>query len=65
MQRTKNSCYHLSLPISHKISLGKFVYKLQRFNGRTRRNLRILSEARLGNVFPKKVHIVFHQPTTL
>ena len=65
MQRTKNSCYHLSLPISHKISLGKFVYKLQRFNGRTRRNLRNLSEARLGNVFGKSFHTIFHQPMAL
>ena len=65
MQRTKISCYHLNLPIFRKISLTKSVFRLKRFNGRTRRNLRNPSEARLGNVFLKKVHIVFHRPTTL
>ena len=65
MQRTKISCYHLNLLIFRKISLIKSVFRLKRFNGRTRRNLRNPSEARLGNVFPKKVHTVFHQPTAL
>lgn len=65
MQRTKISCYHLNLLIFRKISLIESALRLKRFNGRTRRNLRNFSEARLGNVFPKKVHTVSHRPTAL